>query len=258
MSRVEGLLLDMDGVLTVSWDPVPGAAEAVRRVREAGLPLCVVTSTTSRTGAEMAANLRRSGIPIDDHEVLTAAMSARDYLRRAHPGARVFVLGDGRREDLEGLRLVGIDEDPDVILLSGADESYAFSGFNLVLRALRGGAELVAMHRNLTWMTHEGECLDTGAYLLGLERAARREAVVTGKPSPEAFGAGLRALGVPAERAVMVGDDAESDVLAAQRLGITGVLVRTGKFREEALAAASGRPDHVIDSVAGLPELLGL
>jgi len=257
MSPVEGVLLDMDGVLTVSWEPIPGADEAVRRLRDAGLPLRIITSTTSRTGAEMAANLRRLGIPVEDDEVLTAAMSARDHLLEAHPGARVFVLGDARREDLEGLRLVGIDEDPEVILVSGADESFAFGAFNLVHRALLGGARLVAMHRNLSWMTHEGECLDAGAYLLGLEAASGREAVVTGKPAAEAFRAGLRALNLPADRVVMVGDAVESDVLAAQRLGITGVLVRTGKFREGALAAASGRPDHVIDSIADLPALLG-
>ena len=94
MSAAEGLLLDMDGVLTVSWDPIPGAAEAVRRLRDAGLQLRVITSTTSRTGVEMAANLRRLGIPVEDDEVLTAAMSARDHLLEAHPGARVFLLGD--------------------------------------------------------------------------------------------------------------------------------------------------------------------
>ena len=258
MSRVEGLLLDMDGVFTVSWEPLPGAVEAVGRLRHAGLPLRVITNTTSRTGAEMAATLRELGFEIDDGEVLSAAMSARAYLIEAHPGARIFVLGDARREDLEGLDLVGLDDDPEVILLSGADESFAFGALNLVHRALLRGAHLVAMHRNLSWMTLEGECLDLGAYLAGLERACGREAVITGKPAPEAFRAGLRALGLPAGAVAMVGDDVESDVLAAQRLGITGVLVRTGKFREDALAAASGHPDHVIDSIAGLPALLGL
>jgi HAD superfamily hydrolase (TIGR01458 family) len=258
MSRVDGLLLDMDGVLTVSWDPIPGAAEAVRRLRDAGLPLRIITSTTSRTGAEMAANLRRLGIPVEDDEVLTAAMAARDHLLEAHLAARVFVLGDARHEELEGLRLVGLHEDPEVILVAGADESFAFGALNLVHRALLGGVHLVAMHRNLSWMTREGECLDAGAYLLGLEAASGREAVVTGKPAPEAFRAGLRALDLPAERVAMVGDAVESDVLAAQRLGITGVLVRTGKFRDGALAVASGRPDHVIDSIADLPALLGV
>jgi HAD superfamily hydrolase (TIGR01458 family) len=257
MHAVEGLLLDMDGVLTVSWEPLPGAVEAVAALRRAGLPLRVITNTTSRTGAEMAAELRRLGFGIDPHEVLTAAMAARSYLLGAYPGARVFVLGDARRDDLGGLRLVGLDDDPEVVLVSGADESFAFDTFNRVHRALLRGAELVAMHRNLSWMTREGECLDAGAYLLGIERASGRTPVVTGKPAPEAFRAGLQALGLQAGQVAMVGDDVESDVLAAQRLGITGVLVRTGKFREDALARAQGRPDHVLDSIAGLPALLG-
>jgi HAD superfamily hydrolase (TIGR01458 family) len=191
-------------------------------------------------------------------EVLTAAAAAAAYLRAEYPGARVFLLGDGRPADLEGVHLVALDEAPDVILVSGSDPSFTFETINRVYRALLGGAGLVAMHRNLSWMTDEGVCLDAGAYLYGLERALGRQAVVAGKPAPTAFLAGLRALGVPASAALMVGDDVENDVLAAQAVGMTGVLVRTGKYREELLAGATGRPDLVIDSIADLPELLGL
>ncbi len=258
LPRVEGLLLDMDGVIMMSWRALPGAVEALARLRAAGLPLRLLTNTTEKTGAEMAAELRRIGFDVTAAEVLTAAAAAADYLRAEHPGARVFLLGDGRPADLEGVELVGLDEAPDVILLSGADPSFTFATINRVYRALLGGAALVAMHRNLSWMTGEGVCLDAGAYLYGLERALGREAVVAGKPSAAAFDAGLRALGVPASAALMVGDDLENDVLAAQAVGITGVLVRTGKFREELLAGAPGTPDHVIDSIADLPGLLGL
>ena len=81
--------------------------------------------------------------------------------------------------------------------------------------------------------------------------------MVVGKPAPGVFLAGLDALGLPPERVAMVGDDVENDVLAAQALGITGVLVRTGKFREDALGRASGTPDYIIDSIVDVPELLG-
>ena len=145
-----------------------------------------------------------------------------------------------------------------MVLVSGADESFCFETFNTVLALLRGGAELVAMHRNLFWMTRRGEKLDAGAYLLGLEAATGLEAVVLGKPAAGAFRAGLDALGLPAGRVAMVGDDVENDVLAAQAVGVTGVLVRTGKFREDQLARASGTPDLVVDSIRDVPGLLGL
>ena len=253
LDTVDGLLLDMDGVLGVSWTPLPGAADAVARLHAAGVPLRVVTNTTALPQAEFGALLREAGFPFADQEILSASVLAAEWLRAERPAARVFLLGDAQAEDLHGVELVGADEAPDVVLIAGADESFCFEAFNTVLALLRGGAELVAMHRNLFWMTRRGEKLDAGAYLLGLEAATGLEAVVVGKPAPAAFRAGLDALGLPAERVAMVGDDVENDVLAAQAIGITGVLVRTGKFREDDVARASGTPDLVVDSILDLP-----
>ena len=187
--KVEGLLLDMDGVLTVSWEPLPGAVEAFARIRAAGLPVRVLTNTTGRSRATMAAGLRAAGFEIADDEVLSAAVAAAAHLRAAHPQGRVFLLGDAQRADLEGIRLVGLDDDPDVILVSGADESFAYATVNRVYRALLGGAAFVAMHRTMSWMTTGGACLDAGAYVVGLERAIGRPAVVAGKPAPGFFAA---------------------------------------------------------------------
>jgi HAD superfamily hydrolase (TIGR01458 family) len=256
--HIEGLLLDMDGVLGVSWTPLPGAAAAVKQLRAAGVPLRVITSTTALAQVRFGTVLREAGFPFADDEILTASVLAGAWLRAERPGVRVFLLGDAQAEDLHGVELVGPDEAPDVVLVSGADDSFCFATFNQVLTLLRGGAELVAMHRNLSWMTRRGEKLDAGAYLLGLEAATRREAVVVGKPAPRAFRAGLEALGLPAGRVAMVGDDVENDVLAAQAVGCTGVLVRTGKFREDQLARASGTPDIVVDSICDVPALLGI
>ncbi len=248
----------MDGVLGVSWKPLPGAAEAVTRLHAAGVPLRVITNTTALPQAKFGALLRENGFPFADDEILTASVLAAAWLRAERADARVYLLGDAQAADLAGVELVGTDEAPDVVLVSGADQSFCFESFNTVLALLRGGAELVAMHRNLFWMTRRGEKLDAGAYLLGLEAATGLEAVVLGKPAPGSFRAGLDALGLPAERVAMVGDDVENDVLAAQALGVTGVLVRTGKFREDQLARASGTPDVVVDSVCDVPALLGL
>lgn len=251
------MLLDLDGVLLVSGEPVPGAADAVARLQAAGLHVCVLTNTTSRSRAGIATDLRGWGVVIADAQVLTAAVSAAAYVRATHPAGRVFLLGDAPLTDLQGLRLVGVEEDPDVVLLSGADPSYAFDNLNGVYRALLRGASFVAVHRSLSWTTRAGECLDVGSYLLGLERATGREAVIVGKPAAQFFAAGVRALDLPPARVAMVGDDLESDVLAAQAAGLTGVLVRTGKFREGVLARAGGTPDHIVDSIADVPGLLG-
>ena len=258
LDHIDGLLLDMDGVLGVSWRPLPGAADAVTRLHAAGVPMRVVTNTTAIPQARFGTVLREAGFPFADDDILTASVLAARWLRAERAGARVFLIGDAQAEDLGGVELVAADEAPDLVLLSGADESFCFETFNTALRLLRRGAELVAMQRNLMWMTRRGERLDTGAYLLGLEAASGLEAVVLGKPAAGAFRAGLEALGLPAGRVAMVGDDVENDVLAAQAVGVTGVLVRTGKFSEDQLARASGAPAVIVDSIVDVPALLGL
>ncbi|MEU8845737.1 HAD-IIA family hydrolase [Streptomyces sp. NPDC048564] len=269
MESLRAVLIDIDGVLTVSWQPLPGAVEALREIREAGLGVALVTNTTSRTRASIARTLADAGFPVSTEDILTAPAVTAAYLAEHCPGARCVLLNSGDiGEDLHGVALVGDDEDgnegagsggqsvPDVVVVGGAGPEFGYAALNRAFGHLQRGARLVAMHRNLYWRTDDGLQLDTGAFLVGLEKAARVEAEITGKPSAAFFEAALAHVGVGAGEAVMVGDDVESDVLAAQRAGVRGVLVRTGKYLPQTHRAASGTPDHVIDSFADLPALL--
>ncbi|MFD8009182.1 HAD-IIA family hydrolase [Streptomyces sp. NPDC058955] len=256
MERIRAALVDIDGVLTVSWKPLPGAVRALEQVREAGPRVALATNNTSRTRAAIASRLAGLGFPVGAGDILTAPVATAAHLREHFPGARCLLLNSGDvRDDLEGVTLVE-EGDADVVVLGGAGAEFGYEALNRVFRQLRRGARLVSMHRNLFWRTEGGLDLDTGAFLEGLEKAARVEAQVTGKPAPAFFASALGHLGVDASEALMVGDDIESDVLAAQRSGITGVLVRTGKYLPETHRAASGTPDHVLDSFADLPALL--
>src|SRR5262249_15688691 len=156
-----------------------------------------------------------------------------------------YLLGvDGAATDMVGVNLVGqADPDADVVIVAGADEAFTFDNLNHAFPLVLGGAALVAMQRNLSWKEGDGMSLDAGAYLMGFEAASGATAAVAGKPSADFFQAGLDLLGLPADNVAMVGDDVEYDVLAAQSLGMTGVLVRTGKFRPEHLTRAKGSPD---------------
>ncbi len=238
VASVRAVLIDIDGVLTVSWRPLPGAVAALRAIREAGLGVVLVTNTTSRTRASIAATLVDAGFAVSAEDIMTAPAATAAHLA----GARCALLNSGDvREDLAGLALVDEEGDgagavPDVVLLGGAGPEFGYAALNRAFGHLQRGARLVAMHRNLYWRT------DAGLQL---------------KPSRAFFEAALARLGVGPGEALMIGDDIESDVLAAQRLGITGVLVRTGKFLPEAVERASGSPDHVLDSFADLPGLWG-
>jgi HAD superfamily hydrolase (TIGR01458 family) len=257
MARVSGVLIDIDGVLTVSWQPLPGTVAALQRLREAALPLALVTNTTSRTRASIAAALAGAGFAVTAADILTAPVIAAAYLQERYPGARCLLLNSGDIvEDLADVTLARDDHAVDVVLIGGAGSEFSYRALNAAFGHLQRGARLVAMHRGLYWRTSEGLQLDSGAFVAGLEQAAGTTAEVVGKPAPAFYAAALAHLGAAAAGTVMVGDDIENDVLAAQRQGLIGVLVKTGKYLPRALHHASGTPDHILSSFADLPVLL--
>ena len=247
----------MDGVLHVSGEPIPGAADAVRRLREAGHRLRFVTNATTRSKAQLAHDLNAMGIELDADEVQTTADAAVAALR----GRRVLALVmHALVGDLEGVDLVG--EGAHAVLIGGADDSpetnLVFSYMNLAraFAELELGADLYCLHRNRWWQTQRGPLLDSGCYVAGLEYAVQTEATVLGKPSAAYFDAACEALDAEPSMTWMVGDDLETDVIGARGVGMRAVLVRTGKFRPDAVEASRVQPDGIVSSIAHLPDWL--
>lgn len=252
MGRVDGLLLDLDGVLIVSWEPIDGAVGAIERLRRDRIPFRLITNTTTHSRRGLAERLGATGFDVQDDEIVTAVTATASHLRERHPGATAFVLTDGDPdEDLEGVRLAARPEDADVMVIGGASEAFDYDVVNRIFRRVKDGAALVGMHRNLSWRTERGWELDGGAYLAGLEEAAGVRAAICGKPAPAFFEAALRLLGVPARRAAMVGDDVASDVMGAKAVGCAGILVRTGKYQEG--DERRGTPDAVLGGLRDVP-----
>lgn len=258
MATVEAVLIDIDGVLTVSWRALPGAVEAMVELRRSGLGVRLVTNTTSRTRAWMATRLSAQGFPVHPEDILTAPGLTAQYLHDTYPGARCLVLNSGDlTHDLPGITVVSGDrDDVDVVVLGGAGPEFDYEALNRAFHHVQRGAALVAMNRNYYWATDDGLRLDTGTFLAGLEQAAGVEATMTGKPAPIFFTSALAHLGTDARTAIMVGDDVASDVVGAQEAGIRGVLVRTGKYLPRDQEKAALPPDHVLDSFADLPALI--
>ena len=242
----------------MSGEAIAGAGDAVRALRDDGHRLRFVTNNTTRTRDRLAEQLRGLGIELDGAELATAPLAAAKLLA----GRRVLALTmEAVRGDLAtGVELV--DDGADVVLVGGADETdetgrvFSYENLNRAFAALEGGARLICLHRNRWWQTARGPLLDSGAFVAGLEYAAGVEAEVVGKPSRAYFDAALTELEAEPEVAVMVGDDVEADVAGAKAVGLRGILVRTGKFREDTLAAADPPPDGVVASIAELPAFL--
>src|ERR671915_1357166 len=159
------ILLDIDGVLHVSGEPIPSAPDAVRRLRDDGHPLRLVTNNTTRSRSELTSQLRALGFDVDESEIETTPVAAARFLE----GRRVLALTMAAiHSDLEG-HVELVEEDADVVLVGGADESdetgrvFAYENLNRAFAELRGGARLVALHRNPWWQTSRGPPLHAGA-----------------------------------------------------------------------------------------------
>ena len=251
----KALLLDIDGTLMEDDVALPGAVEAVSRLRAAAVPLRFVTNTTRRPARLVADGLRRIGFDVSAGELVTPAVAAARWLEANGIRRIALCLPDPALEDFAAFERS--DDRPEAVVVGDLGAGWTFERLDVAFRALLDGAQLVALQRNRYWRTGGRLVLDAGPFVAALEYAAGVSALTVGKPERAFFELACDRLGAPTDVA-MVGDDVEADVGGAQAAGLRGILVRTGKFSEAALAASGVRPDAMIDGMGGLPALLGL
>ena len=253
--EVRAVLLDLQGVLYEAGKPFTGAREAVEQIAAAGLTIRFLTNTTTRPAHAIAERMRDMAFVLDDAQLFTPVMAARGVLeerglKRVHLAADP-TLG----EDLADYTLC--DSDAEAILLGDLESRFTWERLNALFSMMRAGAILIALHKNRYCRRGDDLGLDLGPFVAALEYATRTEAIVVGKPSPAFFEMALRDMDVTADDALMVGDDIDSDIGGGHGAGIATVQVKTGKFTE-ADGKVAVQPTHRIDSIADLPNLLGL
>ncbi len=258
MTAPGGYLLDLDGTLYQGGAPIPGAVELLEELRRHGLPFRLVTNTTTRSRAALVDRLTGYGFNARAEEVFTATLSGMSLLRASgHHSVAPFVPA-GALEDMSGLALSGgtsgvASAGPaDAVVVGDLGERWTYALLQEAFEHLLSGAALVALSRDRYWKQGDRLALDAGPFVAALEFASGKPAVIAGKPSAAFFEAAVASMGVKPSSVAMVGDDLWSDVEGAQRAGLQGWLVQTGKFRQDVLEHASIRPDRILTSVAQL------
>jgi phospholysine phosphohistidine inorganic pyrophosphate phosphatase len=257
--RPEGYLVDLDGTLYASGAAVPGALAALARLRQENIPFRVVTNTTSRSRAMLMERLRGYGFHVFPEEIFTATIAGGALARTAGYRLVAPFLLEPALEDLADLELAGGTSDrpragvPDAVIVGDLGERWSYALLQEAFESLTDGASFVALSKDRYWQSQDGLVLDAGPFVAALEFATGKTAVVAGKPSPAFYASAVQSLGIrPASSVAMIGDDLWSDVEGAQRAGLQGWLVRTGKYREAALQESAIRPDRILDSIADL------
>ena len=226
MPSLHAVLLDLGGVFYEGTRLIPGAAEALTRLRGSGLPLRFVTNTTRQSRAALLRELAGRGLAIAQDELFTPATAARDLLvaRGLRP---LLLIHPDLAPDFTGLDTA----EPNAVVVGDAGEHFRYATLNQAFRLVHGGAPLFALGRNRYFQEADGLSLDAGPFVAALEYASGQTAELIGKPAPAIFRAALASTGCAPADAVMIGDDVDSDVNGAITAGLRGILVKTGKYR---------------------------
>jgi NagD protein len=249
-----GYVLDLDGTVYLGGAPLPGAVDAIARLRGLGSRFVFLSNNPLWAPATYADKLRGMGVPVEDGEVVSSIDALLGYLRD-RPPARILAICEPLLAGLIGEAGFALTEDPrgaDAVVLSW-DRGFTYEKLHAAYVALRGGARLIATNPDPYCPTPEGGLPDCGALLAAVEVASgvRAEAVV-GKPSVHIATAALERLGVAARDAVMVGDRVLTDVGLARAAGMVAALVLTGATSLADVPPPPDGPDLVLDGLGQL------
>jgi HAD superfamily hydrolase (TIGR01458 family) len=248
---MRAFLLDLDGTLYTDRGPIAGGPQALSQLRARAIPFRAVTNTTSQARAGLVARLQGYGYDIRSEEILTPVSAAVAYCRALGLRRVLPLVPEAAWSDLVGLDLVSAgDPTSEAVIVGDLGEEWSFAHLQQAFKAVMAGAALIALSKDRYFQRAGQLTLDAGPFVAGLEYATGTTATVVGKPSAPFYRAALEALGLHAGSVVMVGDDLWSDIEGAQRAGMAGWLVRTGKFREDKLGESGIVPERVIESVA--------
>jgi len=243
---LKGVLLDLGGVVYVAEEALPGAIVSIDRLKSEGLAVRFITNVTRQSRRGLLEKLARMGIRVDADDVFMPAIAARKYLEDRGLSPHLLV-HPALEEDFNNLpKCKG-----EAVVIGDAEDGFTYRSLNCAFRALVGGASFIALAKNRSFRDADGELsLDSGAFVAALEYASGRAAVILGKPSRDFFQAAVDSLGCAPHEAIMVGDDVEFDVAAAIEAGLSGILVRTGKYREGAADDIGPAPTVVADDLS--------
>jgi HAD superfamily hydrolase (TIGR01458 family) len=243
---LKGVLLDLGGVVYVGDQTLPGAIESIDRVKSEGLVVRFVTNVTRQSRRGLLEKLAGMGLQVGADELFMPAIAARKYLVDYGLNPRLLV-HPALEEDFENIP----KGKREAVVIGDAEDGFTYQSLNRAFRALIGGAPFIALAKNRSFRDADGALsLDSGAFVAALEYASERDAVILGKPSREFFHTAVHSLGCAPHEAIMVGDDVEFDVAAAIKAGLSGILVRTGKYEDGVEHDITPAPTAVVEDLS--------
>ena len=253
----KALLIDLDGVIYEDEVPIAGAAEAVGWIQEQGIPHLFLTNTTSRPRSALVDKLGGMGIQAEASRIVTPPFAANRWLQARVDGPVALFVDDRTVEEFADVELMESTDTGAVgaVVVGDYSDKWSFSELNRAFRLLmtEPSPVLIALGMTRFWHAADGLRLDVAPFVVALQHASGIEPTVIGKPARPFFEMALTELGTEADETWMIGDDIRGDIGGAQRAGMQGVLVQTGKYRQGDLELGI-QADAILGSIAELPD----
>jgi len=250
--EIRSWLMDMDGVLVHEEHTIPGAAEFLGALREAGLPFLVLTNNSIYTRRDLAARLLASGLEVPEASIWTSALATAKFLEDQRPGGSAYVIGEaGLTTALHQAGYTLSERDPDYVVL-GETRTYSFERITHAIRLIANGARFIATNPDHIGPSPDGPLPATGSVAALISRATGVDPYFVGKPNPLMMRSALNAIEAHSEDTAMIGDRMDTDIVAGLEAGLHTILVLTGVATREAAERFPYRPSRIVDSVADL------
>ena len=248
----KGFICDMDGVIYLGNQLLPGVREFVNWLNENGKQFLFLTNSSERSPKELRQKLQRMGLDIDEEHFYTSALATAAFLKKQAPGCTAFVIGaPGLLNALYDVGVTMNDVDPDYVII-GEGNTYNYENILKAVHLVMKGAKLIGTNSDLTGPSENGIIPACRAMIAPIEMATGQNAYFIGKPNPLMMRTGLRILGVHSEDAVMIGDRMDTDVISGMESGMSTVLVLSGVSTMENIERFPYRPKYILPDVGAV------
>jgi glycerol 3-phosphatase-2 len=242
-------ILDLDGVVWLGDEPVPGSPDAIAELRRRGERVLFVSNNSSARVADYLEKLEGVGVPAEPDDLVTSGQAAATLLE---PGQTALVCGGAGVEEALAARGVSVvaGGTPDAVVV-GWHRTFDYDELTKAATAVMGGSRLIGTNDDPTYPTPDGPIPGGGAILAAVATAAGVDPVVAGKPHRPIVELVRARLGEGVDGSVLVGDRPSTDGLMSVALGADFALVLSGVTKEADLPVEPA-PARVVRDLAEL------
>ena len=255
MASKPSFLIDINGVLYTDNIPIDGAAETIDYLRDNKFSFRFISNATQSCRATLHRKLKRFGLDVREKELFTAPVATARHIKKTGMRRCYMIITGDVYKDFKKEGILRTDKRPDHVVIGDAGKDFTYERMNKAFNYILEGADIIAMEKDRYWRSPDGLALCGGPYTAALEYSTGQKAHLIGKPSREFLRMALADMKAKPKDAIAIGDDLITDIAGAQRAGMRGFLVTSGKHKKADVKKSVIKPDAMLDSIADLMKL---